>query len=194
MARCSVARSSTRPAWRVTLAHMIQRNRIALALALVSIALLWPGLVKPALTIRVTLEFFGTTRDLSNETRSVLGAIRSLHDSGNDFVAGLILLFSVLIPLIKAALLVPILTLRDSSRRYRLYEFVRAISKWSMADVFAVGMLIALLAAKGTANLSAVAGPGLYFFTAYCLVSNAAFQMLRIDRPGDPRNTEPVIS
>ena len=36
----------------------------------------------------------------------------------------------------------------------------------------------ALLAAKGTANLSAIAGPGLYFFTAYCLVSNAAFQLL----------------
>ncbi len=44
-------------------------------------------------------------------------------------------------------------------------------------------MLIALLAAKGTANLSAVAGEGFYYFTAYCLVSNAAFQALRIDPP-----------
>jgi hypothetical protein len=52
-----------------------------------------------------------------------------------------------------------------------------------MADVFAVGMLIALLVAKGTANLSAVAGPGFYFFAAYCLVSNAAFQALTIDEP-----------
>jgi len=50
-----------------------------------------------------------------------------------------------------------------------------------MADVFAVGMLIALLAAKGTANLSAVAGPGFYFFATYCLVSNAAFQLLRVE-------------
>jgi len=37
--------------------------------------------------------------------------------------------------------------------------------------------------AKGTANLSAVAGPGFYYFAAYCLVSNAAFQALRIERP-----------
>lgn len=162
---------------------MTQRNRIALALAVVSLALLWPGLVKPVLTIKATMEFFGSVRELSNETRSVVGAIDSLHKSGNDFVAGLILLFSVLIPLVKAALLVPMLTLRNQASRYRLFRFVSAISKWSMADVFAVGMLIALLAAKGTANLSAVAGPGLYFFAAYCLVSNAAFQLLRIEPP-----------
>jgi len=162
---------------------MSPRNRIALLLALVSLALLWPGLVQPVLTIRATMEMFGVERELSNETRSVVGAIKSLHESGNDFVAGLILLFSVLIPLVKAALLVPMLTLRDGTRRYRLYRFVQSISKWSMADVFAVGMLIALLAAKGTANLSAIAGPGFYFFAAYCLVSNAAFQTLHVDDP-----------
>ena len=118
---------------------------------------------------------------LSNETRSVIGAIRSLHGSGNDFVAGLILVFSVLVPLMKATLLVPIVAMRASSRRDSLYRFVQSISKWSMADVFAVGMLIALLAAKGTANLSAIAGVGFYCFTAYCLVSNAAFQLLRVE-------------
>ena len=165
---------------------MTQRNIIALVLALISLALLVPGLIEPVLTIRASIEIFGTARELSNETRSVIGAIKSLHESGNDFVAGLILMFSVLIPLIKAALLVPIFTLGDRRKRYRLYLFVRSINKWSMADVFAVGMLIALLAAKGTANLSAVAGVGLYYFAAYCLVSNAAFQSLRIERPDRP--------
>ena len=129
------------------------------------------------------MEMFGAERVLSNETRSVVSAIQSLHASGNNFVAGLILLFSVLVPLLKAALLVPIYAMRGSATSHRLYLFVRAISKWSMADVFAVGMLIALLAAKGTANLSAIAGPGFYFFASYCLVSNAAFQLLRFDTP-----------
>ena len=162
---------------------MSKRNLLAVALSLLSLALLWPGLVEPVLTIRATIELFGTERELTNETRSVLGAIRSLHESGNDFVAGLILLFSVLVPLTKAALLVPIFAWRSTPSAYRLSRVVQAISKWSMADVFAVGMLIALLVAKGTANLSAVAGPGFYFFTAYCLVSNAAFQALKIDEP-----------
>lgn len=159
------------------------RNRLAIGLALLSLALLWPGLVRPVLTIRATMELFGTTRELSNETRSVVGAIDSLHESGNDFVAGLILLFSVMVPVLKAALLVPIFALRSAAAPHGLFRLVQGLSKWSMADVFAVGMLIALLAAKGTANLSAVAGPGFYFFAAYCLVSNAAFQLLRIDPP-----------
>ena len=59
--------------------------------------------------------------------------------------------------------------------------FVQSISKWLLYVVFAVGMLIELLAAKGTANLSAIAGVGFYCFAAYCLVSNAAFQVLRVD-------------
>jgi paraquat-inducible protein A len=169
---------------------MTSRNKLAILLSLISLALLWPGLVEPVLTIKATMEMFGQERVLSNETRSVIGAIRSLHQSGNDFVAGLILLFSVLVPLIKATLLVPLVTMRASSRRDSLYRFVQSISKWSMADVFAVGMLIALLAAKGTANLSAIAGVGFYCFTAYCLVSNAAFQTLRIE----PSSTSPAAS
>jgi paraquat-inducible protein A len=162
---------------------MTNRNRFAILLALISLALLWPGLTQPALTIRATMEMFGTTRQLTNETRSVVGAIQSLRASGNLFVAGLILLFSVLVPVIKAALLIPIFAMRGSAASHRTYALVQIISKWSMADVFAVGMLIALLVAKGTANLSAIAGPGFYFFAAYCLVSNAAFQLLRIDPP-----------
>ncbi|MBY0489537.1 MAG: paraquat-inducible protein A [Gemmatimonadaceae bacterium] len=159
------------------------RNILALTLSLVSLGLLWPGLVQPVLTIKATMEIFGNVRELSNETRSVVGAVKSLHASGNDFVAGLILLFSICVPVLKAALLAPIVALRHSPTAYRLYAFVRTISKWSMADVFAVGMLIALLAAKGTANLEAIAGPGFYFFASYCLVSNLAFQLLRVEKP-----------
>lgn len=159
------------------------RNRAAIALSLVSLALLWPGLVQPALTISASMEIFGATRELTNETRSVVGAVKSLHESGNNFVAGLIVLFSIVIPVTKAALMLPILAMRGSARSERLVRFVQGISKWSMADVFAVGMLIALLVARGTANLSAVAGPGFYCFAAYCLVSNAAFQALSVERP-----------
>lgn len=166
---------------------MTTRNRIALILAVISLGLLWPGLVQPVLTIKATMDMFGQTRVLSNETRSVVSAISSLHSSGNNFVAGLILLFSVLVPLLKAALLIPMFASRNAATSYRLYTFVRTMSKWSMADVFAVGMLISLLAAKGTANLSAIAGPGFYFFASYCLVSNAAFQALRFEAPAAER-------
>jgi paraquat-inducible protein A len=160
---------------------MTSRNRLAIVLAVVSLALLGPGLFKPMLTIRASFDLFGSVKELANETRSIVGAIKSLHESGNDFVAGLILLFSILVPLVKAALLVPILASKDPARRRRVFLFVRSISKWSMADVFAIGIFIAFLAAKATKNMNAVAGPGFYYFAAYCIVSNAAFQVLRVD-------------
>ncbi len=179
-------RDPPRPAFAATQAAsslVSARNRLAILISLVSLALLWPGLMQPALTIKASMELFGTSREIANETRSVVGAVRSLHESGNDFVAGLILLFSIAVPLLKATMLVPIFATRSRARAYRLHLLVRSISKWSMADVFAVGMLIALLAAKGTANLSAVAGPGFYYFASYCLVSNAAFQLLQLEPP-----------
>ena len=160
---------------------MTNRNRLAIVLAIISIGLLIPGLTQPMLTIKASLNLLGMQRELANETRSIWGAIRSLHESKNDFVAGLILLFSVIVPVIKAVLLIPILTASDPARRTRLFNFVRSISKWSMADVFAIGIFIAFLAAKATSNMSATVGPGFYYFTAYCLVSNAAFQALHVD-------------
>ncbi len=162
---------------------MSTRNRIALLLTALSIVLLIPGLVKPILTITASIEMFGVKRELFTETRSILGAIRTLHNSGNDFVAALILFFSVLVPLVKASLLAPVFLMGDQARRYRLFGFIRSISKWSMADVIAVGVFIALLAAKATDNMTGVAGQGFYYFAAYCIVSNAAFQVLRIDAP-----------
>jgi paraquat-inducible protein A len=158
------------------------RNTIALILTLISLGLLWPGLTKPALTIKAEMNFLGKTTELTNETRSVMGAAKKLYQDGNKFVAGLILLFSILIPFIKAALIIPIFAMRNGPASGRLYRFVRAISKWSMADVFAVGMLIAFLVAKGTANLNASTGPGFFYFASYCLVSNLAFQLLEQPR------------
>ena len=54
----------------------------------------------------------------------------------------------------------------------------RTARRLLFAALFAVGMLICFLVAKGTANLNALAGPGFYFFASYCLVSNLAFQLL----------------
>jgi uncharacterized paraquat-inducible protein A len=79
-----------------------------------------------------------------------------------------------------------ILTLQPTAARYRLYLLVRSISKWSMADVFAVGVLIAFLAGRATQGLDAVPGRGFYYFVSYCLLSNFAFQLLRIGLPAAP--------
>ena len=162
---------------------MTRRNAVALVLTIVSIGLLIPGLTRPVLTIVASISMLGVTQELFRQTQSVLQAVRTLHESGNDFVAGLILFFSITVPFLKAAALLVILSIRNHSARYRLYLMVRSLSKWAMADVFAVGVFIALLAARGSDNLDGTAGPGFYFFASYCLLSNLAFQFLRVEQP-----------
>jgi paraquat-inducible protein A len=162
---------------------MTSRNALALTLTAVSIGLLIPGLTQPVLTIVASINMLGTNQELFRQTQSVLEAVRTLHDSGNDFVAGLILFFSITVPFLKAMALIIILVLRSPAARYKLYLMVRSLSKWAMADVFAVGVFIAMLAAQGSDNLDGIPGPGFYYFAAYCLVSNLAFQLLVIPPP-----------
>jgi uncharacterized paraquat-inducible protein A len=133
------------------------------------------------LTITATMPLL--KKPLYEETQSIMRAARRLYDSRNYFVAGLVIFFSLVVPVIKVALLGGILAMKSPATRYRLYLFTRSISKWAMADVFAVGVFIAFLAANALDNLDAKLHPGYYFFVAYCLVSNVAFQFLHVPKP-----------
>jgi len=64
--------------------------------------------------------------------------------------------------------------------RFKLYLFVRAISKWAMVDVFVVGIWVAFLAGKAADHFDAQIEPGFYFFVAYCLISLVALQLLHL--------------
>jgi paraquat-inducible protein A len=166
---------------------MTRRNLVAVLLTVVSIGLLIPGLTKPILTITANISLMGLSREIFRETQSIVQSVQRLNDSGNQFVAALILLFSIMVPLIKAVLAFVVLRVQKPETQYALYRLVRSISKWSMADVFVVGIFIAFLAADALDNLSAEAGEGLYWFAAYCLVSNVAFQVLHIPDPARTR-------
>lgn len=162
---------------------MTRKNVIAIGLTLVSLGLLWPGLTEPVLTITASIDILGKSREVFRQSQSIAESVKSLYQSGNVFVAGLILLFSITIPFIKAALLVVVVTARDFATRRRVLRWVRAISKWAMADVFVVGVFIAFMAAKATDSLDAVAEKGFYYFVAYCLLSNVAFTFLSVPEP-----------
>ena len=71
---------------------------------------------------------------------------------------------------------------KDALGRERTLHFVEIIAKWSMADVFAVALIIAYLAAQATQTVgsgpsaslvtfTATFGPGFYWFAAYCVFS-----------------------
>jgi uncharacterized paraquat-inducible protein A len=155
---------------------MRPRNIVAVVLVIVSLIVVVPGLTRPLITIKAT--FFG--QELFTDTRSILQSVKSLHESGNDFVAGLILFFSVLVPFVKALLLAVVAAMKPSLRRYQVFALVRGISKWAMADVFVVGVYIAYLSAKATDALDAELHEGFYWFVAYCLISLVAIQVARV--------------
>ena len=96
---------------------MTSRNALALLLTAVSVGLLIPGLTQPVLTIVATMNMLGVTQEVFRQTQSVLEAVRTLQDSDNDFVAGLILFFSVTVPFLKALALVIIYRHRANLHR-----------------------------------------------------------------------------
>ncbi len=159
---------------------MKARNVAAVVLILVSLAILIPGLTEPLITIRATVNIMGQSHEVFRDTRSIIQTIRNLHESENDFVAGLILLFSVIVPFVKALLMGVVPLLKSVKARFNLFLFVRSISKWAMVDVFVVGIYVAYLAGKAADNFDATIERGFYFFVAYCLLSLAALQILWI--------------
>jgi hypothetical protein len=222
---------------------------LALALVVVSMALLIPGLFLPVLTIRGVLTREGVARvapmmlekgltdetiavlkammnpsiigfieatggdvrkivieklgpqisasleknvpqvEVYEQTRSIIGAVKRLYEVGSPIPATLILLFSVIVPFGKAALVVGALFISSPRSRYLTLRFVETIAKWSMADVFVVAILIAYLAAQASTAptsgpdaapallaFTAHFGSGFYWFAAYCLFSLASQQ------------------
>ena len=124
------------------------------------------------------------------QTRSILGSVRRLYEVGSPIPATLILLFSVIVPLVKAALVAWAVLMAGDHRRRRTLAFVETIAKWSMADVFVVALFIAFLAARASVTptqgpsavpaliaFSAHFGAGFYWFAAYCLFSLASQQI-----------------
>ena len=137
--------------------------------------------------------------EVYTQTRSIMSAVRNLSDVGSWMPATLILLFSVVVPLTKALLVVVATYMRNVASRQRVLDFVAAIAKWSMADVFVVALFITYLAAEATQTVpgqqgsapliafDASFGPGFYWFTAYCIFSLASQQYTaRLARAAPP--------
>lgn len=161
---------------------MKARNRISVALTLASFACLWPGLTFDLITLSASMNVLGSEMELFRETRSILGTVDALRESGNDLVAGMIFFFGVVVPVVKGAILFLVLSplVRDPRLRGRLFAFVCAIGKWAMSDVFTVGVLVAFLSAKATDGLDASIEHGFWWFVGYCMLSILAMQFLKL--------------
>ena len=161
---------------------MSTRNIIAFILIILSLIFLYPGLTDPMISLKI-----GANLPLVGElvvhetTQSILNTIQTLHENNNSLVAGLILLFSVIVPILKAVILLLVLFVKKIGMRSKLHKFVAIISKWSMADVFVVGVLLAALATSSEDAIEANLHQGFYYFLAYCVISILASQIMKIE-------------
>ncbi len=127
-----------------------------------------------------------------SSTRSIWGTVDELARTGNLPVAFLIVFFSLVIPVFKLLLQSIAVVVPGAGLRGPLLWLNAALSKWSMADVFVMGLLVAYMAGKATGQagdlliMNAQLESGFYFFLAYCLFSIAATTLLR--EPPAPTN------
>ena len=130
------------------------------------------GLISPILmvTIHKEVEYIGDII-LSFESKGIMGSIAKLWESGDYVVAGVIVLFSVIMPVLKIVSLFFISIFMESNFAHGIVKFFKLIGKWSMVDVFVVAVfLVYLTANKGDVSRAEVE-VGLYFFLAYVIVS-----------------------
>jgi len=124
--------------------------------------------------------------ELYDKTQSILQTIKSLFASDNNLVAWLILLFSIVVPILKVLLLGAaccLFVMKKFDISDKIQYFVGLIAKWSMADVFVIAILMSFLAAKATPSMQAELHSGFWWFTAYCLISIFAGQLLKFEAP-----------
>ncbi|MDG1387288.1 MAG: paraquat-inducible protein A [Halioglobus sp.] len=197
----------------------MQRRLLVLLLIVVSVALLYPGVTQPVMTLTGTLEksmvaelgidmvagedadpqtrqllsmfssFLGFDQmegqiTAYQTTRSIWGTVNELATTGNLPVAFLIVFFSVIIPLLKLCLQATALVLPKSQWRAPLWWLNARLSKWSMADVFVMAMLVAYMAGSASGQMgdmltmSSELEVGFYYFLAYCVFSIAAGSLM----------------
>jgi len=176
-------------------------KHFAFILNLLALALFIPGIMLPmfSLTMDVTAatDISNLSSEIINKELSLINTITELYDDKRILVAGLILLFSIVIPVVKSFLISFSYFTKNHNLAKKLTQLVNLIGKWSMADVFVVAIFLAIMSTNhaetesmhqlaifgfklditmSSSTLSNV-GVGFYYFTAYCIVSMIASQL-----------------
>jgi uncharacterized paraquat-inducible protein A len=163
-------------------AWTLRRRWLDLAYMMLAIALvaLLVGLTTPILAVEASKELplLGETV-FEFQSKGILSTIGALEEHGNLWLAALLLLFSVAIPLFKT--LVAATTFFSSAHPLleRAFHVSHHLGKWSMADVFVVAILVAFFANSGGEGLTqAEVQAGLWFFALYVVLSLVATQLI----------------
>lgn len=156
-----------------------------LLLHVASLVLLAFGWILDILHIKVTIHYL-VELTIFSEKRSVLGMLKKLWQDGNYWPFALIFFFGILVPLVKSGIIFYLLLGKDPDNKWQ--RFVSAISKWAMADVFAISIFVAFLGANAMDNTNAMIQPGFYYFVGYVILSGIVAVLCRKLLSNSPAN------
>ena len=210
---------TTKKTHAVPILKLSTRNKLAFALSILSFFFLFPGIYLSMLTVSTTGSINATVPHVESgfmgipsvkgtdsrhmalsifdTTRSILKTVHDLWKRQFFFVASMIFLFSVIVPLLKGSLVTYLFFNKNPDTRKKIFAFIRSIGKWSMCDVFIVAIFLSYLSTGATqtenvknitmmghtVNVDVLAGMqahlqiGFWFFLTYCLVSLLAMQL-----------------
>ncbi len=133
------------------------------------------------MTVYKTFPIIGEVT-LSYESKSIYTTITKLFTQHNYLIALLVLLFSVMIPLLKALVLIGYGFFKESGIAKQSVVWIEKIGKWSMADVFIVALLVVLFSTRQDIHTSLKVEVGLYFFAGYVMLSMLGSTLLALKR------------
>jgi paraquat-inducible protein A len=142
---------------------------LSAALAIAALILYVPANIYPIMR----MHFYGAYSE-----STVWDGVVSLAETGQYFVALIVFLASIAIPVLK---LLGLLYLVVSARftlgrrlhgRTRIYRFIDVVGPWAMLDVFLLAVLVALVKLGQIATI--LPGPGLVAFTAVVVLTMLA--------------------
>lgn len=114
----------------------------------------------------------------SRQSDTIISGVIYFMTSGSWFVAAVIFIASILIPLLKLFILVFLLVSVQTGSRWRpqergqLYRLTEAVGRWSMVDIFVVTIMVALVKLGAVARIEA--GPGAVYFAAVVIITMLA--------------------
>lgn len=155
---------------KLTYEQRLAKTKISLSFTLTALIFSIPANVFPFMTMQIQ----GT-----RNTATIWSGVKDLVSQGSWFIAAIIFTASLVIPILKLTILLYLnLTVKSNDRtelKFKLYEIVEAIGKWSMLDVFLMAVLVVLFKFGKLTYVKAEVGSYMFTLVVICTMIASIF-------------------
>ena len=138
------------------------KQLIALQIAVAINAVLFVcGVIAPMLTLEKFVLF--------SNTFSIITGITTLLEEGKIFLFIIITLFSLILPTAKLIVIFLVLRQKTKAQLQRYLQLMHMYGKWSMLDVFVVGIMVVIIKIEGMIKVDL--HYGFYIFTSAVIMT-----------------------